>query len=125
MKALQKDRSQRYQTATDFARDIQHYLAHEPVHAGPPGSWYRIRKYARRFRLPLSIAAGFVALLVVITVLAVRGYYREAKLRSDTETARGEAEIARQPSRKRSREGEEQFQNGPRCGEKVLHSGCQ
>ena len=94
MKALQKDRSQRYQTASDFARDIQHYLAHEPVNAGPPGTWYRIRKYARRFRVPLSIAAGFVVLLVVITILAVRGYYREAKLRSDTETARRQAEIA-------------------------------
>ena len=64
------------------------------MNAGPPGTWYRIRKYARRFRVPLSIAAGFVVLLVVITILAVRGYYREAKLRSDTETARRQAEIA-------------------------------
>ncbi len=86
MKALEKDRSRRYDTASDYARDIEHYLAHEPVIAGPPGNWYRARKLARRFRVPLSIAAGFLALLIVITILAVRGYYREAKLRFDTET---------------------------------------
>ena len=32
------------------------------VQAGPPGNWYRIRKFARRYRVPLGIAAGFVAL---------------------------------------------------------------
>ncbi len=93
MKALEKDRARRY-AASALAEDIEHYLAHEPVHAGPPGNWYRARKFVRRFRAPLAIAAGFVAFLVAITVLAVRGYYREAKLRSDTEIARGQAEIA-------------------------------
>ncbi|MGA2255203.1 MAG: tetratricopeptide repeat protein, partial [Thermoguttaceae bacterium] len=92
MKALEKDRSRRYAAASALAEDIEHYLAHEPVHAGPPGNWYRARKFARRFRVPLSIAAGFVALLVVITILAVRGYYREVKLLSGMETARGQAE---------------------------------
>ena len=72
MKTLEKDRTRRYATATALAEDIQHYLAHEPVQAGPPGSWYRIRKYARRYRMPLCIAAGFVALLVAITILAIR-----------------------------------------------------
>ena len=92
MKALDKDRTRRYATAMALAEDVEHYLAHEPVQAGPPGNWYRFRKYARRFRVPLTIAAGFVALLVVITMLAVGGYYREAKLRSDTEIARHQAE---------------------------------
>ena len=92
MKALEKDRGRRYAAAIALAEDIQHYLAHEPVHAGPPGNWYRVRKFVRRFRVPLSVAAGFVALLVVITILAVRGYYREATLRSDTEAARIRAE---------------------------------
>ena len=92
MKALEKDRTRRYATAMALAEDVEHYLAHEPVQAGPPGNWYRFRKYARRFRVPLSIAAGFVALFVVITMLAVGGYYREAKLRSDTEIARHQAE---------------------------------
>ena len=82
MKALEKELTRRYAAAIALAEDIEHYLAHEPVHAGPPGNWYRARKFLRRFRLPLTIAAGFVALLVVIAAGAVREYYREAKLSS-------------------------------------------
>jgi eukaryotic-like serine/threonine-protein kinase len=88
MKTLEKDRTRRYGTALALADDIQHYLAHEPVQAGPPGNWYRIRKYARRYRTPLCIAAGFVALLLAITILAVRGYYQESRLRSEIEASR-------------------------------------
>lgn len=94
MKALERDRGRRYAAAIALGEDIQHYLAHEPVHAGPPGNWYRVRKFVRRFRVPLGIAAGIVALLLMITALAVRGYYREAKLRFETETARGQVEKA-------------------------------
>ena len=61
MKALEKDRARRYAAASAFGEDIEHYLAHEPVHAGPPGNWYRVRKFIRRFRVPLGIAAGFAA----------------------------------------------------------------
>jgi serine/threonine protein kinase len=93
MKALEKNRARRYPAATALAEDIQHYLAGEPVHAGPPDKFYRARKFARRFRAPLAIAAGFVALLVAITILAVHGYYREAKLSSEAEAARRLAEI--------------------------------
>jgi eukaryotic-like serine/threonine-protein kinase len=94
MKALEKDRTRRYQTASDFARDIERYLAGEAVEAGPPGTFYRAGKFARRFRVPLMIAAGFAGLLAAITIMAVSGYYYEAKLRADTETARGQLEKA-------------------------------
>jgi eukaryotic-like serine/threonine-protein kinase len=104
MKTLEKDRTRRYAAAMGLAEDIQRYLAHEPVQAGPPGSWYRIRRYTRRYRAPLGIAAGFVTLLVVIAVLAVRGYYREVSLRSDTEKearrAQANFEMAQQSARK-------------------------
>ncbi len=48
MKALEKDRSRRYETANGFAMDIQRYLADEPVLAGPPSAGYRLRKFVRR-----------------------------------------------------------------------------
>src|SRR5262245_42177182 len=48
MKALEKDRSRRYETANDFAQDLQRYLADEPVHACPPSAGYRLRKFAQR-----------------------------------------------------------------------------
>jgi serine/threonine protein kinase/tetratricopeptide (TPR) repeat protein len=65
MKALDKDRTRRYQTASGFASDIHHFLASEPVSARPPGGLYRFQKMARRNKLAFSAVAA------VITVLAV------------------------------------------------------
>ena len=48
MKALEKDRNRRYETANGFAADVQRYLADEPVQACPPSAGYRLRKFARR-----------------------------------------------------------------------------
>jgi tetratricopeptide (TPR) repeat protein/serine/threonine protein kinase len=57
MKALEKDRNRRYETASAFAADVQRYLHHEPVEAGPPSALYRFRKFARRNRAALGVAA--------------------------------------------------------------------
>ncbi|MDH3591566.1 MAG: tetratricopeptide repeat protein, partial [Planctomycetota bacterium] len=63
MKALEKDRGRRYETATGFAMDIGRYLANEPVLASPPSRSYRARKYIRRHRVGvLAAAAVFLAL---------------------------------------------------------------
>ncbi|HMF11829.1 MAG TPA: tetratricopeptide repeat protein [Gemmataceae bacterium] len=64
MKALEKDRSRRYETANGFAMDVQRYLADEPVLAGPPSVWYRVRKFARRNRARLAVAAVLGLLLL-------------------------------------------------------------
>src|SRR5206468_4618191 len=53
MKALEKDRNRRYGTANDFARDLQRYLADEPVQACPPSTSYRLRKFVRRNKRPV------------------------------------------------------------------------
>ena len=50
MKALEKERNRRYETANSFAMDLQRYLADEPVVAGPPSAMYRVRKFVRRNR---------------------------------------------------------------------------
>jgi serine/threonine protein kinase len=94
MKTLEKDRLRRYPTAWSLAEDVERYLHQEPVQAGPPGNWYRIRKYARRYRAPLAVAAGFAALLLAITALAIRGYYQESNLRTEADGARQQAERA-------------------------------
>ena len=70
MKALEKDRARRYETANGFAMDIQRYLADEPVSAGPPGAGYRLRKLVRRNRGPV-IASVAVAIALVAGVAAV------------------------------------------------------
>jgi serine/threonine protein kinase/WD40 repeat protein len=69
MKALEKDRSRRYETANSLAMDLQHYLADEPVQACPPSLAYRFRKFARRNKGRLAI----VGLLFVGLVLALAG----------------------------------------------------
>jgi tetratricopeptide (TPR) repeat protein len=66
MKALEKDRSRRYETANGFAMDVQRYLADEPVLACPPSAWYRFRKLARRNKRALAVVGltlFFIALL--------------------------------------------------------------
>lgn len=65
MKALDKDRSRRYATAIDLARDVEHYLHHEPVDASPPSSLYRLRKMLRRHR-----AAVLITLLIMFLLIA-------------------------------------------------------
>jgi len=56
MKALEKDRNRRYETANGFAMDVQRYLADEPVQACPPSAWYRLRKFVRRNKGPVLAA---------------------------------------------------------------------
>jgi tetratricopeptide (TPR) repeat protein len=64
MKAMAKDRTRRYSTASELAADIERNLRHEPVSAGPPSAVYRIGKYVRRHKLGVA-AAGVVVLAVL------------------------------------------------------------
>jgi serine/threonine protein kinase/WD40 repeat protein/Tfp pilus assembly protein PilF len=68
MKALEKDRTRRYEAATGFARDVQRYLADEPVLACPPSAGYRLRKFVKRNKARLLAAAGALVLLLVVAV---------------------------------------------------------
>jgi tetratricopeptide (TPR) repeat protein len=66
MKCLEKDRNRRYETASSLATDVQRYLHDEPVQACPPSVWYRCRKFARRNRGGLTVAAGIALLLAFL-----------------------------------------------------------
>ncbi len=65
MKALEKDRNRRYETANGFAMDVQRHLANEPVQACPPSAGSRLRKFARRNRASLAPAAAALATIIV------------------------------------------------------------
>ncbi len=69
MKALEKDRSRRYGMPSDLAADIERYLKHEPVEARPASTGYRLRKYLRRHRVGVSVAAGLIILLAGFAVV--------------------------------------------------------
>ena len=99
MKALEKDRARRYQTASDFAADIRRHLNHEPVSAGAPGRLYRLRKLVRRNRVVFAATAAVALALVAGTgtstwlFLRAEAAYHEAELARRNETRlRGEAD---------------------------------
>jgi dipeptidyl aminopeptidase/acylaminoacyl peptidase len=86
MKALEKDRARRYQTASDFARDIQRYLHDEPIEARPPTLSDRAAKWARRHRTVLgSVVALLVlaTLILAVSVVLIARARNEAVLRGD------------------------------------------
>jgi serine/threonine protein kinase len=90
MKALEKDRSRRYESASAFAADVQHYLNDEPVQACPPSALYRWRKFARRNRTAL-VTGTAVALAVLLAVGSI-GWAVRDHAAWEEEIARQEAE---------------------------------
>ena len=81
MKALEKDRARRYETATSFAQDLRRHLDNEPVVARPTSNFYRFKKMVRRNRLAFGAVVTFVALWGVgsgiSTYMAVRAVLAE------------------------------------------------
>jgi tetratricopeptide (TPR) repeat protein len=103
MKALDKDRNRRYETANGFAMDVQRYLADEPVLACPPSAAYRFRKFARRNKTGLAVAG---LILFFIALLGGGGGWvlrdraaREAAIQVEVNQALKEAEQLQQRSR--------------------------
>jgi serine/threonine protein kinase/tetratricopeptide (TPR) repeat protein len=68
MKALEKDRNRRYETANAFADDVQRYLKDEPVQACPPSKWRLLRKLARRNKEALAVACLILLFIVSLGV---------------------------------------------------------
>jgi tetratricopeptide (TPR) repeat protein len=79
MKALEKDRSRRYETANGFARDIENYLAGEPVEACPPSAAYKLRKFTRKNKTALVTAGAFVLLLAAAAVVSAWQAFRATR----------------------------------------------
>jgi tetratricopeptide (TPR) repeat protein len=70
MKALEKDRTRRYETANGFAADVQRYLNDEPVVACPPSATYRFRKLVRRNKTAFAATALIAGALLLGTVVS-------------------------------------------------------
>ncbi len=91
MRALEKDRTRRYSTASELAADIGRYLRHEPVLASPPSIRYRMRKFVRRHRI--GVAAGAVVALALLIGIGgmtwglARALQAEASARNDATQA--------------------------------------
>jgi serine/threonine protein kinase len=91
MKAMAKDRTQRYASTSELAADVVRYLIHEPVLAGPPSALYRLRKYVRRHKVGVAAAALIVLAMVVgitgTTIGLLKAVKAEQKAREEAATA--------------------------------------
>jgi len=79
MKAMAKDRTHRYSSASELAAEIERYMRHEPVTAGPPSALYRIRKYVRRHKLGVAAAAVVLLAVLVGTAGTTIGFLRAVR----------------------------------------------
>jgi WD40 repeat protein/serine/threonine protein kinase len=106
MKALEKDRNRRYESAGALAKDVERFLADEAVEAGPPSAWYRLRKLVRRHQAAAAVLAVIAATLVAATgvswafAVETRAAAREA----------GEQAVAAQAAAEREGREKEQAQ---------------
>ena len=99
MKALEKDRTRRYQTASDFARDVECYLKGDFVEACPPSASYRLMKVARKNRAALVTFGSFAMLLFVGAVLSSVQAIRATRAEAVAISQAKRAKIAEERSR--------------------------
>ncbi len=91
MKALEKDRVRRYETAHALALDVQRHLHDEPVLAGPPGGYYRLQKLVRRHRGTFVAAAAVTAALVLGVIGTSWALLQARRAGRDAEASASEA----------------------------------
>ncbi len=96
MRAMEKDRTRRYETATGLAMDINRHLHNEPISARPPSTTYRLTKFARRHKVGLAAGVAVFLALVAGLVLATTGLIRAKRAEA---VAAGERDRANQETK--------------------------
>jgi hypothetical protein len=94
-KALEKERSRRYQSAAEFGQDIQRYLDHQPIQARRPSVLYQVRIFARRNKAAFSAIAATFFILVAGVIVSTSMYFRAERARAEQSRERQRAEGAR------------------------------
>jgi serine/threonine protein kinase len=91
MKALEKDRTRRYETANAFARDVEAYLEQEPVSAAAPSAAYRARRFIGRNRLVVGFSTALALSLLAGTIFSTWQAWRANRYAREAELQRGTA----------------------------------
>ncbi|UCE59736.1 MAG: serine/threonine protein kinase [Phycisphaerales bacterium] len=99
IKALEKDRARRYETAAALAADIKHHLAAEPLLAGPPSASYRFRKTVARHKAVFGFVTALFLLITCFGILMGFLYADADRLRLQAESQRSVAELNLQRAR--------------------------
>jgi tetratricopeptide (TPR) repeat protein len=137
LKAVEKDRTRRYGTPSELAADLRRYLKNEPVLAQPASASYRLKKYARRHRVGVSVAAGLMLLLagfMVVQAMQLRRITRERDRAdrvtqfmtgmfrvSDASEARGNTVTAREILDKSSKEIDKSLEKDPELQAQMMY----
>jgi len=93
MCSLEKDRTRRYGSVSDLAADLRRHVEHLPVLASPPSTVYRARKFARRHRAGVLVAATLASLLVAFAVTMT---VQARRITREWERANREAQAAKE-----------------------------
>ena len=116
MKALDKNRTRRYESASAFALDVQRHLGHEPIAARPPSQAYLLQKLIRRHRVAFATASAIAVVLVAGATVstwqairatraertALRGEQEQSRLRATESALRHQADAQAQMMRRQS-----------------------
>jgi len=86
MLAMEKERSRRYQSASELALDIERHLRDEPVVAGPPSTAYRLRKLVKRHKRVVGSLAAVIVALTVGLGLSTTMFFRAESARAEAES---------------------------------------
>jgi tetratricopeptide (TPR) repeat protein len=92
MKALDKDRTRRYETANALGADLRHYLDDETIQACPPSRWYQLGKFARKHRVVLVTISAFVLLLMLGAAVSAWQAVAATRARNEAKASAAEAE---------------------------------
>lgn len=107
MRALEKDRARRYESATEFGRDIERYMNDQTVAACPPSLTYRVKKFVRRNR-GVVLSSCAIALAVAIGgVMSIRANTVTRSAYNEVQTARSEAETQADNAKKSKEQAEQ------------------
>jgi serine/threonine protein kinase/tetratricopeptide (TPR) repeat protein len=93
MKALEKDRTRRYETANALAFDVQRYLDDDPVLARAPSATYRLGKFVRKYKAGVGITA---LVLILAVAVAIAMTVQSSRIAEERDRASREAEAARE-----------------------------
>jgi WD40 repeat protein len=115
MKALEKDRNRRYESASAFAADVQRYLDDEPVQACPPSVGYRLRKFARRNKAAVMTTVLVVAAVLLGSALSLWKYLDERKARREADYHRKQSDLNAEEARTNAEEARTQTSEAVRA----------
>ncbi len=122
MKTLEKDRTRRYETANELAKEIERHLGDEPVVAGPPSTVYRLQKFVRRNRALVTAVSAVAAAIIVGLAVSTAMYFQAEKARDKEAIARSVAEEARSIAEEAQTAEAKQRQIAEERAEKYRHS---